>query len=59
MDFGVWEGRVPLCERGGGGGHAVGIKKGLVEDSAIERKGSEHNAVHKHPSYKWRSSSFV
>jgi hypothetical protein len=59
MDSGVRGGQVPLCEGGGGRGNAMRVEEGLVQDSAVEGEGPEHDTVHEHPSYKWRSSSFV
>lgn len=35
------------------------VEEGLVKDSAVEGEGSQHDAIHKHPSYKRRGSSFV
>jgi hypothetical protein len=37
----------------------VRVEEGLVKDSAVEGEGSQHDAIHKHPSYKRRGSSFV
>jgi len=59
VDFGVGERKILLCEGEGGGIHAVRVEEGLVKDSAVEGEGSEHDAVHKHPSYKRWGSSFI
>jgi hypothetical protein len=59
VDVGVRERKVSVRERGGGGEHAVRVEEGLVQDSAVEGEGSQHDAVHKHPSYERRGGPFV